>query len=82
MDYFHQAVINLYQNIYYVISAFTVIVHLVCTLAVIRDLNNLTKHNVTPQMMPSFAWTITVLISGVWGIFIYWIMHHSSLSRR
>ncbi|WP_440992581.1 hypothetical protein [Cysteiniphilum litorale] len=82
MDYFHQAVINLYQNIYYVISAFTVIVHLVCTLAVIRDLNNFTKHNVTPQMMPGFAWTITVLISGIWGIFIYWIMHHSSLSRR
>ncbi len=82
MEYFHQGFANLYQNVYYLISAFTVIVHLVCTLAVIRDLSHFVRYNITPQMMPGFAWIITALMSGIWGLFIYWIMHHSSLARR
>lgn len=82
MDYFNQTIMNLYQNISYIVSSLTVIVHLFCTLAVIRDLSNFSNHYIKPQMMPNFAWMVSVLISGIWGLLIYWIMHHSSLSRR
>lgn len=82
MDYIHQVVTNLFQNMYYLVSIFTVIVHLFCAIAVIRDLNNFDKRNISPQMMPQFSWILCVLISGIWGLFIYWIMHNSALTQH
>ena len=82
MDYFNQGIMQLYQNIYYIIAILTVLVHVICAMAVAKDIGNFAKRNVTPQLMHHFGWVITVLISGVWGFLIYWLMHHSSLSRK
>lgn len=81
MAYFNDSITALYTHIGLLFYVLIVIVHLVSALAVSKDLGHFAKHNITPQMMPNFAWILSVLVMGIWGLFIYWIMHHSSLSR-
>lgn len=82
MEYFSQDLYNLYANAHLIIALLVVVVHMLSALAVSKDVGNFAKRNITPQLMPGFAWIIAVLITGIWGLFIYWIMHHSSLSRK
>ena len=77
-----QEMVYLSYNIYYVISALTVLVHIVCAMAIAKDIGNLAKRNIIPQLMNHFGWVLAVLITGIWGFLIYWLMHHSSFSRK
>ncbi|WP_119343410.1 hypothetical protein [Facilibium subflavum] len=81
MEYLQNSFTGLYINMSILISVLSVIVHIVCALGVSKDLGNFHKRNIAPQLMPNFAWVLTVLVTGVWGFLIYWLMHHSSLSR-
>ncbi|MBK2125347.1 hypothetical protein [Fangia hongkongensis] len=81
MEYINNSLSGLYTNISILMSVLVVIVHLLCAMAVSKDLSHFVKRNITPQLMPSFAWIIVTLVSGIWGLLIYWLMHHSSLAR-
>ena len=81
MDAINLLMTHLVEHAQLIISTLIIIAHIISALAVSKDLGNFAKRNITPQLMPSFAWLLIVLISGIWGLFIYWIMHHSSLSR-
>ena len=82
MDYINSSITNLYFNTNIILSSLIVIVHIICALAVSKDLGNFAKRNITPQLMPNIGWIISTLTIGVWGLFIYWTMHHSALSRK
>lgn len=82
MEYLGHDLYSLYANVNLIIMLLIVVVHMLCALAVSKDLGNFSKRNITPQLMPGFSWIIAVLITGIWGLFIYWVMHHSSLSRK
>ncbi|MFZ9036008.1 MAG: hypothetical protein ACO2ZM_07820 [Francisellaceae bacterium] len=81
-DYINAGFATLYMNASIIIVLLSAIVHILCALGISKDLGHFARRNITPQLMPAFAWIIAVLITGIWGFFIYWIMHHSSLSRK
>ena len=58
-----------------------VLLHILIATAVARDIGSLAKRQILPQLLPGLAWVLAVLLTGVWGLLIYWLMHHSSLAR-
>ncbi len=58
-----------------------VVLHILIATAVARDIGSLAKRQILPQLLPGLGWVLAVLLTGVWGLLIYWLMHHSSLSR-
>lgn len=64
------------------IMVMMVLLHIVCALAISRDLGHLAKRKILPQLLPSAGWVLAGLIVGIWAVLIYWLMHHSSLSRQ
>ena len=73
---------NLYANANVIIILLTLLVHMICALSISKDLNKLSKRNIMPQLMSEFSWIIAVLINGIWGLLVYWIIHHSTFSRK
>jgi phage shock protein PspC (stress-responsive transcriptional regulator) len=65
----------------YVMTGLTALVHLLFAAGVAKDIGNMTKRNLFPQLVPGYVWVLASLLSGVWAVLIYWLMHHSSLAR-
>lgn len=60
----------------------TVLVHLMFAAGVARDVGNFHKQNVLTQIVSGMVWVLATALGGVWVALIYWLIHHSSLSRR
>jgi hypothetical protein len=58
-----------------------VLLHIFCATAIASNIGQLHKRAVPPQMMPGSAWVLAGLVMGIWGLLVYWLMHHSSLAR-
>lgn len=58
-----------------------VFLHILIATAVARDIGQLVKRQILPQLLPGLGWVLAALLTGVWGLLIYWLMHHSSLAR-
>lgn len=82
MEYLSQDLHVLYSNSHLFILILVMFVHMLSALAVSKDVGDLTKRNIGTCLMPRFSWIISVLITGIWGLLIYWLIHHSSLSRK
>lgn len=82
MEHLRDDLYNLYTNASLIIAFLTVLVHMICALSVSKDLSNLIRRNIIPRLMSEFSWIIVVLLTGIWGLLIYWAIHHSSLSRK
>lgn len=80
MNIINQIIINVLQHFSYIIDTLSVIVNIICALAVTRDLNY--NINIIPKLMTNFSWIFTVLITGILGLLIYWIIHYSSLCKH
>ncbi len=59
----------------------TAILHLLMAAGVAKDVGYLQKQGAQPWFLPPFAWVLAVLLSGLWALGIYWLLHHSSLAR-
>ena len=59
----------------------TGLLHLLMAAGVARDMGLQQSRLGGPLFMPPFGWVLAVLISGLWALGVYWLMHHSSLSR-
>lgn len=64
-----------------VLIVLIVALHFICATAIAKDVGRLHKRMIPTQMMPGMAWILAGLLIGVWGLLIYWLMHHSSLAR-
>ena len=69
-------------NGHMLVMVMMVLLHIVCALGISRDLAHLAKRKILPQLLPSAGWVLAGLITGIWAVLIYWLMHHSSLSRQ
>ncbi|MCX7123786.1 MAG: hypothetical protein NTV32_09050 [Gammaproteobacteria bacterium] len=58
-----------------------IVLHIVIATAIAKDISLLAKRQIFPQLLPGLAWVLVGLLTGVWGLVVYWLMHHSSLSR-
>jgi hypothetical protein len=58
-----------------------VLLHILCAAAIASDIGQLHKRNIPTQFLPGSAWVLAGLLMGLWGLVVYWLMHHSSLAR-
>jgi hypothetical protein len=64
-----------------ILAMLMVVLHLVVATAIAKDISALAKRQILPQLLPGMAWVLAGLLMGIWGLLVYWLMHHSSLSR-
>ncbi|MFG0253366.1 MAG: hypothetical protein ACF8NJ_10890 [Phycisphaerales bacterium JB038] len=64
------------------IGIVTVIVHIAFAGAVWSDASDLQRTGRGTALTGPFFWTAATLLGGVFVAAVYWLMHHSTLSRR
>ncbi len=66
-----------------VISTITAFIHIAFSVAVLNDANNLNSSNPkTLQFVSPFFWSLAVLFGGVLIAALYWVIHHSTLTKE
>ncbi len=60
----------------------TAVVHIGFAGAVWADAGDLKRREQGPVLTGPFFWTAATLLGGVFVAGIYWLMHHSTLSRQ
>lgn len=65
-----------------VIMLITVIIHILFASAVAADAGRLNKQSLQPLLVSGITWAFATLLGGVFVAAIYWLMHHSTLTRR
>lgn len=81
MDYFITTLNMTVLQFHSIIMILTVILHLFIAAGVARDIGVMNKRQLPPLVLPGSIWVLAALITGIWGLFVYWLMHHSSLAR-
>lgn len=64
-----------------IILILIVLLHILIATGIARDIGSMAKRQIPPVLLSSSAWVLAGLLTGVWGLLVYWIIHHSSLSR-
>jgi hypothetical protein len=59
----------------------TIIVHLAFSAAIFNDSSKLHDENHQLAFVGPVIWTLAVLVGGVFVAAIYWLIHHSTLSK-
>lgn len=58
-----------------------VLLHILIAAGIARDIGSLAKRQIPPIMLAGSIWVLAGLITGIWGLLVYWLVHHSSISR-
>ncbi len=69
------------QTFFYLIMLINGILHVIFAGAVARDAGNLYRLGQKPVLVSAPTWAFATLIGGVFTATIYWILHHSTLTR-
>lgn len=69
------------QTFYYLIMLINGILHFIFAGAIARDAGNLSRLGQKPILVSAPTWAFATLIGGVFTATIYWILHHSTLTR-
>ncbi|WP_052010101.1 MULTISPECIES: hypothetical protein [unclassified Alteromonas] len=59
----------------------TIIVHLAFSAAIFNDSSKLHDENHQLAFVGPVIWTLAVLVGGVFVAAVYWLIHHSALSK-
>lgn len=57
----------------------TLLLHILLAKAVADDCVHLTDNGRQPMLINAFVWLLAVLLSGLIGFALFWLMHYSSL---
>lgn len=69
------------QTFFYLIMLVNGILHLVFAGAVAHDAGNINRIGQKPVLVSASTWAFATLIGGVFTATIYWLLHHSTLTR-
>ena len=69
------------QTFFYLIMLINGILHVIFAGAVAHDAGNLNRLGQKPVLVSAPTWAFATLIGGVFTATIYWILHHSTLTR-
>ena len=72
---------TLIANAMPIITIFMILIHIFCGLAIAKDIPRVLQRRITTVLLPKNIWILVGLVIGIWGLFIYWIMHHTNISR-
>ena len=65
-----------------IIDVLNVLIHIFCGLGIAKDIPKILETRIDTILLPRNIWILTGLICGIWGILIYWILHHSNTSNK
>ena len=71
---------NLY-NLNYILTILTGLIHLIFAGAVAKDAGSLYKRGLPTILVSGVTWSFTTLIGGVFVAVVYWLLHHSTLTK-
>lgn len=69
------------QTFFYLITLINGLLHFIFAGAVAKDAGNLYRLGQKPVLVSAPTWAFATLIGGVFTATIYWILHHSTLTR-
>lgn len=69
------------QTFFYLIMLINGLLHFIFPGAVARDAGNLYRLGQKPVLVSAPTWAFATLIGGVITATIYWLLHHSTLTR-
>jgi len=69
------------ETFFYLIMIITGILQFIFASAVARDAGNLYRMGQKPVLVSAPTWAFATLIGGVFTATIYWLLHHSTLTR-
>jgi hypothetical protein len=69
------------ETFFYLIMLINGLLHVIFAGGVARDTGNLTRLGLKPVLVSAPTWAFATLIGGVLTATIYWILHHSTLTR-
>ena len=69
------------SNFSFIVVILGILVHLILAAGVAKDVNNFSTQGIGTQLINGASWVMVVLITGIWGILVYWLIHHSTLGR-
>ena len=72
---------NQLQTFFYLITIINGLLHFIFAAAVARDAGNLNRLRQKPVLVSPSVWAFATLLGGVIIAAIYWILHHSTLTR-
>ena len=70
-----------YSSIIYAANIINFFLHVIFAGAVARDAGSLYKRGCPTILVSGVTWSFATLIGGVFIAAIYWILHHSSITR-
>lgn len=69
------------QTFFYLIALINGILHFIFAGAVAKDAGRLHRLGIKPVLVSAPTWAFATLIGGVFTATIYWLLHHSTLTR-
>lgn len=80
MDFINTLNVSVMQ-FHSIILVLMVILHILIATAIARDIGSMAKRQIPPILLPGSCWVLAGLLTGIWGLLVYWFIHHSSLAR-
>ena len=72
---------TLINNSLPIIIIFNMLIHIFCGLGIAKDITRVLERRITTVLLPKNIWILVGLVVGIWGVLIYWLMHHSNISK-
>lgn len=70
------------QTFQFILLVVNILVHIFFASAVAKDSGRLVKGGIKPLMVTGMVWALATLLGGVMIAAIYWLLHHSKLTRE
>jgi len=80
-DEFMKSISSQMEALQFLLLLVNGLIHIIFAGAVAKDSGQLDKTGQTTMLVPGLAWAFATLLGGVFVAAVYWILHHSKLTR-